>query len=335
MLGMRSPISVLDEEMTSLIGLLPGVRDGSEVAIHDARVATRRIREALTAAEATFDERHFTELRSLTRRAGRALGSVRDADVAHQLLAGLDSRFPLALLVTGRFRASLVEARLVGRRRLIKKLENLGLEAAAKRLTGLPRRGWLGSRDAQGWRDRLRGQIASRAGVLRQAVHHAAGVYFPNRSHSARVATKKLRYSLELADRTGLWHPTRAIRRLKKVQEALGQAHDRQILIEQLRSDGELSTEPTPELRAVIRFLEAEALSLHATYARRRQDLVAICDECEHAVLPARPVHVAVAAGLAVSPLLLLGRRLLSGDAREANAESVPMRVRVAGARRS
>src|SRR5215510_4193341 len=62
-----------------LLKNIPGVRDGDADAIHDARVATRRIR-ALLEALGDNDANHVAlaeEMRGL----GRSLGAARDLDV--------------------------------------------------------------------------------------------------------------------------------------------------------------------------------------------------------------------------------------------------------------
>ena len=62
--------------------------------VHDARIATRRIREVLPL---TIEwQRHVADddLYRRFRRVGRALGGVRDADVRLSLLKRLESRIP-------------------------------------------------------------------------------------------------------------------------------------------------------------------------------------------------------------------------------------------------
>ena len=50
-------------------------------------------------------------------------------------------------------------------------------------------------------------------------------------AHNARIALKKFRYAVEIADATGLVPAQRAIRELKKGQDVLGELHDRQELV--------------------------------------------------------------------------------------------------------
>ncbi len=51
---MNSPIRYLAANIDVLVAKLSGVRDGDTDSIHDARVATRRIREALPIVRASI-----------------------------------------------------------------------------------------------------------------------------------------------------------------------------------------------------------------------------------------------------------------------------------------
>ena len=66
-----------------------------------------------------------------------------------------------------------------------------------------------------------------------RSTDHAGGVYFRNRSHRARVAIKQFRYALELGDSLGV-AAIADVRPLRKAQNALGAAHDRDVLLRQI-----------------------------------------------------------------------------------------------------
>jgi CHAD domain-containing protein len=61
-------------------------------AVHDARVATRRVCELLSLM--TYPPRAFEDLTRRVRCIGRALGRVRDSDVLVEFLASLETRVP-------------------------------------------------------------------------------------------------------------------------------------------------------------------------------------------------------------------------------------------------
>ena len=66
-----------------LLKHVPGVRNGDPDAIHDARVATRRIRAVLEVVG--DDSEHHAEFTQEMRGLGRALGAARDLDVVVEL----------------------------------------------------------------------------------------------------------------------------------------------------------------------------------------------------------------------------------------------------------
>jgi CHAD domain-containing protein len=79
-----------------LCDTLPGVLDGKEGSIHDARIATRRIRELLPLLADAKRRKALDDVYSRFKRLGRSLGRVRDADVRVTLLATLETRMPHA-----------------------------------------------------------------------------------------------------------------------------------------------------------------------------------------------------------------------------------------------
>jgi CHAD domain-containing protein len=310
MLGMRSPTTILTSQLEILLGHVPGIRDGDENAIHDARVATRRVREALELGKPGFRKDDFTEIYEAVRTAGRALGAARDADVLHNLLLRLDTRLPLATAATAQLRSALLDERRQNRRRLVKRLERLSLGVLKERIARARPSERLRDVVAPEWRQELRRHVGRRSKAVREALHHAGGIYFPNRSHSVRIAIKKLRYALELADALGPWHPVRAVRRLKRAQDALGDAHDRQTAIARLEAlDPRQPGIRHSDVEATVRLLEAEIQDLYKKYADQRKELIAICRAGDRFAAPRRVGRTLMAAGLVVPPLIALGRR--------------------------
>lgn len=74
-------------EVTRIRLHTPGVLDGDEDAIHDLRVALRRLRAVLEAYGGCLDERAARRLRREAREAADALAPARDLDVLLGLLA--------------------------------------------------------------------------------------------------------------------------------------------------------------------------------------------------------------------------------------------------------
>ena len=109
----------------------------------------------------------------------------------------------------------------------------------------------------------MREAVGRRAGVAERKVHHAAGVYFPNRAHRARIAIKKLRYLAELLEKTERVRKP-SVRALRNAQEALGSIHDREMVLGRL-SDL-MEEEDLPGARELARVLEAECRSIFEDY---------------------------------------------------------------------
>ena len=59
---------------------------------------------------------------------------------------------------------------------------------------------------------------------------HAGQIYAPEALHQVRIAAKKLRYALEIADESGAAPCGETLRTIKRVQDALGRLHDLQVL---------------------------------------------------------------------------------------------------------
>jgi inorganic triphosphatase YgiF len=82
----------MDDLVLDLRGLLDAaLRRGEIEAIHDARVATRRIKAALDVLEPALGRSAIKHLRKATRRLRRTLGPLRDSDV---MLAQLEPGLP-------------------------------------------------------------------------------------------------------------------------------------------------------------------------------------------------------------------------------------------------
>lgn len=168
------------------------------------------------------------------------------------------------------------------------------------------------------WQSWLLARIGERASISADAVRHATGIYLPNRAHVARVAIKKLRYAVEVAEETGVWRPRRMVKDLGRIQSTLGAMHDAQVLTDAL--DGLVGSDSQPsEAAALKRVLDDDIVRQHSKYLRRRDRVFAINDACQRAVrsgvlrssrsLVARSSRSLVAASVVALPLVVLGRR--------------------------
>jgi CHAD domain-containing protein len=236
---------------------------------------------------------------------GKALGRVRDADARIDLLRYMESRIPAAASLA-RLRQQQERDRLQRLRKLVKRLERLGIEKDIGRSATpaiWPRgRRWLAASGA--WRDELRHVVDQRAREAADAIADATAVYFPNRAHRARIALKKFRYAAEIGAQTGAPIGERLLRMLKKGQDELGGLHDREALLDELRAAGEHpsdSADDARERQAIVHFAEAEIADLHRGFVAHRSRLLEATDEACKAMRRSHIPATTLAAATAVA----------------------------------
>jgi CHAD domain-containing protein len=290
---------------------MPGVGDGNLNCIHDARVATRRIREVLPLTYEWQPRHAIDDLQTRFKRLGRSLGRVRDTDVRIELLRYLESRNPAALPALVEMRQQTERERVRQMRKLVKRIERLGVEGALDRIANGASwhraRFWVA---AAGWRNRVRQLVVERAETASTAIVHATGVYFPNRSHAARIAIKKLRYAVEIAAQIRNIADERLMTELKRAQDLLGDLHDRQTLIDDL--PGTVHAGPAlTRSHLVAQAAGAEIMDLHRRFLERRARLLLACEGARKKVQqPSRSTAALALAGLAAVAGLQARRRL-------------------------
>lgn len=262
----------IHDNLRILLSMLPAVRDGNADAIHDARVATRRLRAAAPLACAFEPEDRWAEPLEAIRTLGRSFGRARDLDVALERLTDLEGRLPLSARALALLRLTLTERQGRERRRLIKTIEELPLDSMSRLRATRPR---LTLR-----RDRRRGvleqHLVERAGDLRDAIDRASGVYFPNRTHQVRVDAKKLRYLLELLPNRA--QPAGALKRLRRAQGVLGEIHDRQALMDLVEEVKSESTD-RDQYDPVLALLAADRRDRFTEYLGQRDRLQQLAGE--------------------------------------------------------
>ena len=223
----HTPIAFFHQQSAILRSHLPGIFDGRVDSIHDARIATRRMREALPLTHEWQRRRDADDFSARIKEIGRALVRSRDADVRIELLRYFEARLPhaAAALVAVRQRQERDRLRLA--RTLIKRMEQLGVAEELARLSKVAARQSRGFLVAMtgAWRLHLRRRLAERAQEAGAALVHATGVYFPNRSHAARIAIKKFRYAAEISAHAGLLVDEPLLRTLKKAEWQGGVPH--------------------------------------------------------------------------------------------------------------
>ncbi len=253
-----------------------------EEALHQARVASRRIREILPILIGGKPAR-LQKLRRRFRRITKALGTVRELDVALKVLTEIQGVHPAARVGIEYVRERVITDRKAACESMAERVESIDIDKLCRRINeAIEGESKEPTRDWSAWRAVLVARVARRAEALRAAIDRAGALYLPDRLHAVRLAVKKLRYALELVQESNVARSTRSIRLLKTTQDTLGRLHDLEVLTECARSvqasiDSK-SGRHMAEVDRVIRLLEDECRLIHATYVGAREGLTEICD---------------------------------------------------------
>lgn len=273
----HTPSALLQRYVDALIAAVPDARGGESSAVHQARVASRRLREALPML-AVSDDDGLRRARKRVRRVTRALGPVRELDVALEHLAEFGTKGATTAAAIEQVRRILTSARTDRRQAMLHTLTPKRLDQLRRPLAGVDEL----PADLTVVATESARRIVSRAARLIKAVERAGALYLPDRLHAVRIAVKKLRYALELQLAIGRSRATARIAQLKRVQEVLGRMHDLEILIEHVR-DTEVAVAGSNrhavlDLQRLVRALEEECRELHASYVARRDALLTLSE---------------------------------------------------------
>ncbi|GAB3580757.1 CHAD domain-containing protein [Calidifontibacter terrae] len=222
------------------------VAAGDAEAVHRMRVAARRSRAALTTAKPLLSE-PADDLLAELRWLGQVLGGARDAEVLHRRLhTALDGEDPTLVLgpVRRRIDLELGRARRAGVAAAEEALRSdryARLLAALDALAADPPLSATADGDVHTVLARLVRRDARR---LRRAVRAAMDSAPEERDialHEARKKAKRLRYAGELARPVGGRRTRRLVRRVKAVQQLLGDHQDSVVARELLRRLGAMA----------------------------------------------------------------------------------------------
>ncbi len=308
MFATKTLASLLDEQTSVLRTQLSAVYDGVADAVHDSRVATRRIRELLALVPAIPGRDGERDVAGGYQKMGRALGKVRDIDVQIALIKDLEVHAPETAPSMVVVRQDHEQRRLKKMRRLIKTLERLDVDSLLHFVGDGHPAGLRTRLTSRGWQQQIRQLAAERSHTALDAIAHGTGVYFPRRAHNARIAIKQLRYAGEIALRTGFGEMQSAISALKRGQEILGDLHDKQVLADKLKSYAKSEGVDKNHVDVTRKVLEGEVLALHTDYLCRRDKLRDACADIRWAVSHESHARSTIGVGAAVLSGLVYAR---------------------------
>jgi len=219
----------LDSIVEDLRNLVSSAVSGEDVeAVHDARVATRRLKAATVLVDEIVSSRYSKPFNRVGKCLRRQLGPLRDLDVMLEHLSEIK---------TPRHQAAI---QWLGVRFAEKRRE--AVQCAADNAPPVRMLARLGS--WWGLRHEIQDSPDSIDDLLRQSVHlqldafveQADDLIGPRRNdpHQLRIAGKSLRYTLEMAREHGIKLQASVVSLFKRMQSALGLWHDYVVLAERI-----------------------------------------------------------------------------------------------------
>lgn len=260
-------VAVLRRHFAVLLAKEPGTRLGDDTEqLHDMRVASRRLRAALSLF-ADFLPAGADHMREELGWLGRALGAVRDLDVQLEQLdvwlaeVSDEDQEPLDAL-----RAVLEEQRAVARAAMLEALDSRRYEAFVKDFARYlrgprPRSSSAGLVPARSVAPDL---IEKRFERLRKSAERIGPDSEPADYHHVRIRGKRLRYALEFLSDVYPGRTEPLLKRLVALQDVLGLHQDADVAITRLRR---LAADRGDELRPTTLFAMGEIAERHRTRA--------------------------------------------------------------------
>jgi CHAD domain-containing protein len=255
---------------------LPGALAGQKEAVHQVRVAGRRLRVALPLLARKGRSRRVRQALVVLRQLTREVGAGRDLDVFVGLLedrlADVRERVtPEQRRLLGRLRA----ARLRGRRAVAEAVLDLDIDGLRRNLRRVVARG---AAEAPAVLERVSAARADEGAALLRGFSQVGERHLPVALHALRRRMRRLRYTAEVEDAVR-GEDSRAAVLWKRLQDGIGTLHDHHQLAAWLAGQERLARAGGNEelARAAAgerRFFLAEGRRLHqALLAMRPSDL--------------------------------------------------------------
>jgi CHAD domain-containing protein len=282
---------VITLRLRALADSLPAVLEAEPDGVHKARVASRRVREALPVVLAQAPPGRAARLRRSFRRVTRALGPLREIDVTLQLLDQAAPDDADAGPVIQELQQRLEREREARREQMLARLDAIDFESLVGRIERLMDDRADETDEARALPAAIAGtlglRIARRVRAVERAIELAGGLYAVESLHRVRIAIKKLRYALELAYEMKQLRSRRPITVLREAQAALGHLHDEQVLAGWMRRAG-ADQAAGGAISGALDRLETSCRAHHARYIALRPKLLAAAEQALDAMTPTR-----------------------------------------------
>ncbi|HTM27543.1 MAG TPA: CHAD domain-containing protein [Vicinamibacterales bacterium] len=262
-------VRLLERRARALRRHLSAAVAGKDTGVHQARVASRRLREAVPVITEGLQHTKSQKAQRKLRRVTQALGAVRELDVTLHLIDDLADRAGVPPAALAEVRAHVMEAREERRKVMLARLSRVDTDKLSRRLNTV-RDALQHPTPGHNWRPTLALRVVRRARRLDKAIEAAGQIYAPEALHLVRISAKKLRYALEIADESGAAPCSETVRTIKRVQETLGRLHDLQVLQHHAAAVGALPRSrrdaPDAGLAVLSRLIEDQCRHLHGRY---------------------------------------------------------------------
>ena len=219
------------------MGQLLGVRRNEEIEpVHQARVASRRLRAALRMFTDCFDPKKAGRWQKRIRRLTSELGAARDRDVqieyVESLLARLDEKDRRCRPGVKRLLLRLRQSREALQPEVIRTLDKMEGNGTLADMCGEVEKALftLRSRDTPLWSPFVGRETCAHVRDRKEALLRCqCALDDPNDApghHAMRIAAKKLRYTLEICNPVYDGQLATIIKAIKRAQSSLGDIHD-------------------------------------------------------------------------------------------------------------
>jgi CHAD domain-containing protein len=277
--------STFKKRLDPFIRALSGLEGRDPEAIHQARVASRRLREVVPVLELQPDAARKVAKR--LRRVTQRLGRLRELDVLQPLVDDLRKTGQHSERALDEVAAAIADEANRTREGLrnklpARKLDRLGqaLDDIARQIDESGSASRSHARDAKAWVWAVDARVVRQATRLCAAIDDAGALYDAARLHAVRVALKKMRYAAELSAEARGLNRTAELATLKRAQDTLGRLHDFEILrgrVQRVRDETTGSTGfDVRDFESLTGAIERECRQLHAAFMRDRAELSAI-----------------------------------------------------------
>ncbi len=221
----------LQNQMQAFFSPLDAVLRGDDPdAVHDMRVASRRLQEILQVVLPKTDDR--ADVLGEIRKARRLQTLARDVDVVIEIIGNSEQEEVTSDLDRG---VKLLQTHLRSSRKKIQAdlregLERLKLRDSKIRLEALLDECFSDGPNRETVVKRIASKLTRREEKFREASALARKTRLPKDLHKVRISAKRLRYILEVAEGFQTHNVEEQISRLKVLQETLGKWHDLEVL---------------------------------------------------------------------------------------------------------